>query len=96
VEFEWDETKNRKNRRKHRVNLESAKKLFVNPILERVDNRKDYGEERLVALGEIEGIVFVVTYTTTETGIHVISMRKALKYEQKKYYLWRYEKGSSD
>ena len=37
--------------------------LFDGPTDETVDDRSDYGETRINALGEIEGRVYFVTYT---------------------------------
>lgn len=92
VKFEWDDIKNRQNIRKHHVGFDIADRLFSNPYLERIDDRKDYDEERLIALGEAEGIIFVVVYKAiTPTNYRIISIRKALKHEQKTYYEWRCE-----
>ena len=44
MEFEWDEAKNEANLAKHGIDFDDAIKLFTNRILERVDNRRDYGE----------------------------------------------------
>ena len=42
-----------------------------------VDDRRDYGEQRFVALGQLDGRLHVLCYTETATGIRVISFRKA-------------------
>ncbi len=91
VKFEWDDAKNRQNIRKHRVDFALAARFFSNPYLERIDDREEYGEERLIALGEVEGIVFVVVYTIVASVHRIISIRKALKHEQETYYQWRYQ-----
>jgi uncharacterized protein len=95
VKFEWNDAKNRRNVRKHSIGFEIAERFFSNPHLERIDDRQDYGEERLIALGEVEGIVLVVVYiAVTATVYRIISIRRALKYEQKMYYQWRYKNHS--
>ena len=49
------------NLRKHGVPFEYAARIFLDPSrLDREDTREDYGEERHVTLGAIEGRVFVV------------------------------------
>ena len=49
------------NLRKHGVPFEYATRIFLDPSrLDREDTREDYGEERHVTLGAIEGRVFVV------------------------------------
>lgn len=43
----------------------------------RVDDRRDYGEIRIRALGLIDNHVHALVFTETVTGIRVISLRKA-------------------
>ena len=49
------------------------------------DTRKNYGESRFVAIGSINGRIYVVIFTPRGNKIHVISLRKANKREVKKY-----------
>ena len=51
------------------------------------DDRKDYGEERFVTFGMMEGRVVAVVHTERGDSIRIISIRKATKYEQKTYFL---------
>ena len=46
MEIEWDEAKNRENIAKHGLDFLDASQVFESPVLERIDNRFDYGEER--------------------------------------------------
>jgi uncharacterized DUF497 family protein len=50
------------------------------------DDRYDYGEERLVTLGILEGRIVVVVHTENEDSIRIISIRKATKYEEREYF----------
>lgn len=50
LEFEWDEDKAAQNLAKHGVSFLTAAAIFANEILERIDDREDYGEARFVAL----------------------------------------------
>jgi len=86
MEFEWDEAKREANLRKHGVDFLRAALIFENAILEQIDDREDYGEERMIALGEAEGVVYRVTYTTRDACIRIISAMKASRNEQKIYY----------
>lgn len=54
-------------------------------MLEREDDRRDYGETRMIALGAIEGRVFVVIYTWRGDRRRLISARKANTDESKIY-----------
>ena len=59
MDFEWDEGKRASNLEKHHVDFIDAAKIFVNPVLECPDERKDYVEGRLIALGVFEGQHFL-------------------------------------
>ena len=86
MEFEWDENKRQSNLRKHGIDFARAAAIFNNPILEREDNRYDYGESRLIALGETNGVVLFVVYTVRGSVYRIISARRATKREQQQYY----------
>ncbi len=55
-------------------------------ILECEDDREDYGEQRWVTLGLLEDRVVIVVHTETEEEIRIISMRKAIKNEQRLFF----------
>ncbi|MEH1911909.1 MAG: BrnT family toxin [Nostoc sp.] len=51
-----------------------------------LDDRQDYGEDRLIGLGMLDGRIVVVVFTELdEETIRIISLRKALPYERKRY-----------
>ena len=50
-----------------------------------VDRRHEYGEDRIVALGYLAGRLHVMCFVETDTGIRVISFRRANLREVKKY-----------
>ncbi len=52
--FEWDERKRESNIKTHDVDFVRAARIFANPVLERLVDREDYGEERWIALGHWE------------------------------------------
>jgi uncharacterized DUF497 family protein len=86
MEFEWDENKRYTNLSKHGIDFVRAAAIFNSPILEREDNRYDYDESRLIALGETNGIVLFVVYTMRGSVYRIISARRATKREQRQYY----------
>ena len=51
MRYEWDEAKNRSNFAKHGLGFSDAEQVFSGPCVTFVDDRFDYGEERLVTLG---------------------------------------------
>jgi uncharacterized DUF497 family protein len=86
IEFEWDETKARENRRKHGVSFEQAKGAFSDPFgIEWIDDREDYGEERTILLAMTDGTILVVVFTERSERIRLISARRATRNEQNLY-----------
>jgi uncharacterized DUF497 family protein len=83
--FEWDERKREANIQSHGVDFVRAAKMFANPVLERVDDREDYGEERLIALGHWEEYFMVTVYTWRGENRRIISAWKAGKDERETY-----------
>jgi uncharacterized DUF497 family protein len=75
--FAWDAAKNAENIRKHGIPFEVAVRVFEGPTLERVDDREDYGEERWLATGQIDGRIVTVAYTERGEVLRPISARKA-------------------
>ena len=49
-------------------------------------DRADYGEERLITFGLLDGRVVAVAHTETDTVIRVIPARKATKDEEGGYF----------
>ena len=85
--FEWDEQKRKTNIRRHGFDFADAKQVFAGPVLVRLDMRQDYGEDRWIGIGITHGRVVVVVYTEQDNGetIRIISLRKALKHERKRF-----------
>ena len=84
--FEWDEVKREVNLAKHGVDFIDILPLFDGPVIEDIDNRRHYGEVRLITLGAIDSEVFVVIYTWRGACRRLISARKAGNNARKKYY----------
>jgi len=86
MKFIWDTKKNQKNIRKHKIDFRDAHLVFQHPMLVNVDNREDYGEERLIGIGLLEMRVVIIVFTEIdEETIRIISLRKALRNERKQY-----------
>ena len=87
LEFEWDEEKARTNLAKHRVSFLTAAEIFANEILERIDDRENYGEVRFIALGRVDAEVYRVVFTWRgENLIRIISAQKASRDEREIYH----------
>jgi uncharacterized protein len=86
-EFEWDGAKALANEQTHGVTFVQATQAFRDPMaIEHVDDRRDYGEERINLIGSAGGVLLHVTYAERESRIRIISARRALKHEQDEYY----------
>jgi len=61
--------------------------MFTRPILEKIDDRFDYGEERWIAIGILKEFIHgVVVYVEKkENTIRIISARRATANERKIY-----------
>jgi uncharacterized protein len=86
VNFEWDEDKNQENIRKHGFDFADAWEIFEAPMRTALDTRKEYGEARWNGIGLLGNRIVVVVFTErVEDTIRIISLRKALKHERKKF-----------
>jgi hypothetical protein len=69
------------------VEFDYATKLFLDPNrIDYEDGRRDYREDRRIALGKSGERVFLIAYTRREDALRVISARKANPREQRQYY----------
>ena len=61
--------------------------IFENPLLVKLDDRFDYGEERWIGIGMMSnGVVIALIFIEKEQEIiRIISMRKATNNERTKY-----------
>ncbi len=86
MNFEWDERKNASNLAKHGFDFADAPGIFDLPMVVDLDVRETYGEDRWVGIGLLNGRVVVIVYTEpSEQIIRIISLRKALSHERKRY-----------
>jgi len=83
--FVWDVRKDKANFAKHGVRFDQAVHIFADPVLGRIDGRRDYGEIRYRALGAYDGEVLLVAYTLRSGDVRIISARKASRNERKEY-----------
>ena len=84
--FEWNEAKNRSNIRKHGLDFADAEEMFRGFLLVRPDTREDYGEERSIGIGMIQGrVAFVAFAEPSQDTVRIISLRKADHEEREEY-----------
>jgi uncharacterized protein len=62
-----------------------AEKVFAGPCSTFVDDRFDYGQERLITLGVLAGRFVVIAHAPRGEDTRITFMRKANRREQKIY-----------
>jgi uncharacterized protein len=87
IDFEWDNEKAKANLAKHGVSFEQAREAFGDPFgLELIDDRFEYGEERLILIARAQGRFLTVVYIERDQTHRVISARPSSKAEQDAYF----------
>jgi len=86
-EFEWDDFKAETNLRKHRISFQEARRVFDDLFaLVEQDLSDDFGEDRFLATGMVEGLLIAVVYTERGERIRLVSARRANSHEQRRNY----------
>lgn len=85
--FEWNYQKALVNYAKHGVSFEEASEVFNDPFgIEKLDDRKAYGEERFIRIGTADSRLLMVVYTERAQKTRIISAREATRNERNDYY----------
>ncbi len=83
----FDEAKRLQNIAKHGIDFLIAEEVLAGITITQEDTRFEYGELRYQTLGVYQGVVVILVVHTPREGVdHIISMRKANRYEQKYYW----------
>jgi uncharacterized DUF497 family protein len=85
VRFEYDPNKDRINVDKHGLSLALAARLDWDAALLWIDDRRDYGETRILALAPDTGILYYVAFVDRGSVRRVISLRRANRREVRRY-----------
>ena len=67
------------------MDFEDAVELFRGDTLDFPDDRRDYGELRMLTVGHLRGRMMIVIWTPRGSSRHVISMRKANAREKARF-----------
>lgn len=86
MEFEWDEAKRSINLEKHGIDFIDVPNVFDGDTLTIEDARYDYGEQRFITFGLLQGRIIAIVHTETDDLIRLISARKATSYERQIYF----------
>ena len=85
MRIEYDPVKNAKNIAERGLSFDAAARFDFSTALYAVDDRKEYGEQRIRALGRVGSRVHSLVFVETTDGIRVISFRKANRREVRLY-----------
>ncbi len=83
--FEWDRAKEERNIRERDVDFTTASRIWGGPVLEKIDDRRDYGETRILAFGKLNERLMAVLFTWRGSNRRIISARKANRREQRRF-----------
>ncbi len=87
MQFAWDERKSEANLRERGFDFAFASLIFDGTTVAVEDRRRDYGEKRMVAIGEADGIHLTVVYTDRpdDRGVtrRIISARRSNRRESR-------------
>ena len=87
MRYVWDPAKDVLNQRKHGLSLADGIPALEDPQRDSwIDNRFDYGEERIATLGlNRSSVLYVVTTELDEELTRIISVRRAEPHEVERY-----------
>ncbi len=86
MDFEWDPNKATGNVQKHRIDFETAVKVFDDAFYYETDQPDDDDVVRFNRTGMVEGRLLVVTYTMRGEICRIISARLADRHERRRYH----------
>ena len=87
MDFEWHDAKAAKNFRKHKVDFETASRVFLDKMRIEYDDDNDVDDEvRTNVIGIVDGRMLHVTYTMRDDICRIISARGAEPHEKRRYH----------
>jgi uncharacterized DUF497 family protein len=87
MRYTWNKDKNLNNIKLHKIAFEDAKRVFEGATVEQVDNRFDYGETRIYAIGLVENLEITVIYTDRDDDERrIISAWRSEPHERRYYW----------
>ena len=86
MHFDWDLAKSERNRQERGFGFDFATLIFDGDTMEWSDARRDYGEVRVRAVGEADGVVLHVVFTDRGNTRRIISARVANRKERNQWH----------
>ncbi len=85
MEIKFDSVKNQANLTKHGISMIEAQDFQWATAIYDLDRRKEYGEDRWIALGFIGDTLYVMIFTPRADDVRIISLRRANSKERSRY-----------
>ena len=86
MRFDWDSDKAEQNQRERGFGFDFAALIFEGDTIEWPDDRQDYGEARVRAIGQADGVVLHVVFTDRGDMRRIISARAADRKERRRWH----------
>lgn len=86
MDISFDPAKRAVNLNKHGLDLADAGTVFMGRVATKRDDRQDYGEDRYITAGHLNGRCVVLVWTLRGESRRIISMRYAHASEEKKWF----------
>jgi uncharacterized DUF497 family protein len=67
------------------LDFADAAEVFAGTTFDRVDDRREYGETRIITVGHLRGRMVIIGWTQRDDARHVFSMRKANDREKARF-----------
>jgi uncharacterized protein len=83
VEVEWDERKRLATIEKHQIDFREA--AFVFEVDHLVLEGNSTVEPRMIAVGQLDGVLIAVVFTMRGNAVRIITARRARSYERRAY-----------
>jgi uncharacterized protein len=85
MKITFDPVKRASTLRDRSLDFADAEEVFAGKALNIPDDRRDYGETRIITVGSLRGRMVIVVWTPRGNGRHVFSMRKANDREKARF-----------
>jgi uncharacterized DUF497 family protein len=96
MDSEWDEEKRLANILKHGIDFVDAIEIFAGRFIEAEDHRRDYGEQRYRAVGQLGEHIIQVAYTWRNGHRRIISARRTGRNDRQENHEGIAEAGQED
>jgi uncharacterized DUF497 family protein len=90
MRFDWHGPKSDRTFRERGFDFGYASRIWQGPVVELLDDRTDYGEIRIKAIGCIDGRCFSVVYTP-RGDVHCIISTWPSSRKEREIWRWAYE-----